>query len=119
LCVFSATPLLPSIVDSENHIFLAVLGRPGLRLAREVQVSERVADCDHTSAAASSSRQRASRHRLRIRAPALGLEILINMRGPPCGLKREEAATASASSPDPVSVVIDDWLKSFSAFGLG
>jgi hypothetical protein len=25
LCVFSATPLLPSIVDSENHIFLAVL----------------------------------------------------------------------------------------------
>jgi hypothetical protein len=47
------------------------------------------------------------------------LEILINMPGPPSGLKREEAATASASSPDPVSVVIDDWLKSFSAFGLG
>jgi hypothetical protein len=28
LCVFSATPLLPSIVDNENHIFLAVLSRP-------------------------------------------------------------------------------------------
>jgi hypothetical protein len=43
--------------------------------------------------AASNLRQRASpRHCLRIRAPALGLEILINMRGPPCGLRREEAA---------------------------
>jgi hypothetical protein len=30
LCVLSATPLLPSNVDSENHIFLAVLGRRGL-----------------------------------------------------------------------------------------
>jgi hypothetical protein len=38
LCVFSATPLLPSIVDNENHIFLAILSRQGLRLASEVQV---------------------------------------------------------------------------------
>src|SRR5580704_11341169 len=42
------------------------------------------------------------------------------MRGPPCGLQREEAARRRArAAPDPVSVVIDDWLKSFSAFGLG
>jgi hypothetical protein len=67
-----------------------------------------------TIPAASISRQRAPRHRLRIRAPALGLEILINMRGPPCGLRREEAAhDGEREQPRSVSVVIDDRLKSF------
>jgi hypothetical protein len=88
----------------------------GMRLAREVHVSERAADCDHTSAAASNSRQRASRHRLRPNTRLGNPHQYARpaMRAPARGSR----ATASASSPGPVSVVIDDWLKSFSAFGL-
>jgi hypothetical protein len=110
---------IASIVDGEHHIFLAVLGGPGLRwLAKfQCQSASRLRPYERLRLELAASGPRAIA--LRIRAPALGLEILINMRGPPSGLKREEAATASASSPDPVGVVIDDWLKSSSAFGLG
>ena len=60
------------------------------------------------------------RHGLRIRAPALGLEVLVDMSRLPCGFGREKSPRdGEREQPDPVSVVIDDWLKSFSAFGLG
>ena len=49
----------------------------------------------------------APRHGLRVRAPALGLEVLVDMSGLPRGFgRRNPRATASASSADPVSVVI-------------
>ena len=119
LCVFSATPLLPSIVDSENHIFLAVLGRRGLETgSRSPSVRARGRLRPH------------ERRRLEL-APA-GLAPSPPHPRPSARLgnphqyarpamrpqARGSHATASAS-PDRVSVVIDDWLKSFSAFGLG